>query len=146
MADVVETAIVAVGRWRIEPELAVPGELASLLDNLHTDAVQTARLAADAYLLQDSELAETALEAKASFKRKADHVRLLLGRQLALGQAESLRAYRLGLDLLEAITRLYTLARRIARHVQETQHPSAQSEAIADLQAGARSEPEWAIQ
>jgi phosphate:Na+ symporter len=129
IADVVETAFIAIGRRRIESELAVPDNLALLLKNLHADAARTGRLAADAYLLQEVEMAGAALEAKDSFKRRADQIRVFLGRRLASGQAETLRVYRMGLDLLEAILRVYTLARRIVRHVQE-------SETAAQVPAG----------
>ena len=125
IGDIVETNLVADGQDRLDSGMALSPTTLEALNPLHEKACQAIVRALEALAEGNIDKARQVSDSKKEFNRLADQARTRLAQRLSSGAGE-LTAFRHEADLIENLKRLHTLARRIAKVVEEIRSPEGE--------------------
>ena len=126
IGDVVEMNLAARAQERIEQGLAIDADVREAIAPLHEKACRAIARALEALINGDVAGAGEVSESKKDFNHLADQARTRLAQRLTAGRAGNLTTFRHEADLIEDLKRLHTLARRIARVVEEVESSAGQ--------------------
>jgi phosphate:Na+ symporter len=135
-ADLVEADFVSAGRKRLRDQLVVDDSVAEPLRELHERSWDALRSVLEAFRARDVEGAQAVLRSKEGFDRAAGVAREALGDQLTAAGGELLDTYRVAVELVESLSRLHTLARRLARAMLDFRKLDSASRAAETTQSG----------
>ena len=128
-ADLVETDFVGAGRKRLRKRLVMDGSFARPLKELHELSCGALEEVLEAFSERDVEGAHAVQRSKKGFDQQAAVAREALGKRLAETGGEHLDAYRVAVELIESLSRLHGLARRLAQAMLDVRKPDPASRA-----------------
>ncbi|NNL65451.1 MAG: hypothetical protein HKP30_04355, partial [Myxococcales bacterium] len=123
MGDLIETDLVAAGRTRLASELEISPSTREMLRSLHERVQWAVESATEALSSEDRNGAQEVIDAKPEIDRLTEQARIHLTARLGAPAPHRLAAFRIESELVEALDRLYVLARRISRLVVEETAP-----------------------
>ena len=118
LADVIETDLVTLARSSLETgEIKRSETIGSMMEDLHAKLVEAVQTAVRAVEENDQRKAQDVRGMKAEFKRTMDLALRHQATRLEPDDAARLAGFRLEMEILESLERVYKLARRIAKAV-----------------------------
>ena len=125
IGDIVEMNLVADAQDRLDRGLVLSSATRETLSSLHEQACQAISQTLEALTEGNVDKAREVSDSKKEFNRLADQARTRLARQLSSGTGE-MTTFRHEADLIENLKRLHTLARRIAKIVEDIRSPKGE--------------------
>ncbi len=123
MADVVETNLVAAGLRRTRHDVVISEGTQQILEQLTNRVVWSVRRAVRSVRRNEPGAAQEVIAAKAEITRIADEANDRLIERLGARDPHRMDAFRVESDLVEALKRIYDLAKRVARVVADGEWP-----------------------
>ena len=121
VGDVVETNLIAHGRERLKSSIPFDESILSVFRPLHENCCLALEDALYALAHEDADKAKAVARSKDQYNAQANQVRQHLVQYLSASPVERLPVFRIGMDVLENLKRIHTLARRIAGTVEEVE-------------------------
>ena len=134
IGDIVEMNLVANAEDRLDAGMTLSPATREALAPLHQQACEAIARALEALAEGNADKAREVSESKKEFNRLADQARNRLAQQLSAG-AEEMTGFRHEADLIEDLKRLHTLARRIARVLEDIHSPDEKPQPTAAPEA-----------
>ena len=119
IADLVETNLTAVGKQRIKRSIIIGSQTRQMLDQFHELIVKNTKNAIHAIVEQDESAAQEVLDAKPQINRLVEKLESHLTHRLAVDEPERLHTFRLEIEVVEYLKRVYYFSKRIAKLVLE---------------------------
>ncbi|MEQ9410651.1 MAG: Na/Pi cotransporter family protein [Fuerstiella sp.] len=131
IGDMIESNLVAVGRHRIDANLAVSAATEQVMEAVHHEVCRTIDHAVRAVVDQDPDVAREVLDAKAEINQLVAAAEEHLSRRLSAPDPNRLVAFRLESEVMEYLKRMYYYAKRTAKLVVD----EGQSETTATAES-----------
>jgi phosphate:Na+ symporter len=132
LADIVETDIVREGYERIEKNLTISSDTALRLEELYARASNAVDTAVELIANPDRELGQALVEDKDNFQRQAQETRTHLASRLGAEEPKRVVTFRLETNLIEYTTRIFILARRMAKTIMEVSAEGTGAQPLKD--------------
>ncbi len=117
IGDIVETDLVALGRKRIEGNVAVSGTTQEVLADLHKSVAKALERALHAIASSNEVAAQDVISMKSEINRLVDAAAAHQASRLVADEPNRLSAYSIEVDIIEKMKRVYYFAKRIAKAV-----------------------------
>ncbi len=117
IGDVIETNLVTLGQLRIEDEVQISQATREVIEDFHAGVLRALDMSLVAVTQRNPSAAMQVIEMKARINELADSAALHEAKRLVAQEPNRLEAYRIEMDILEALKRIYYFCKRMARGV-----------------------------
>ena len=117
IGDVIETNLVTLGYERIEDEVQISQATREVIEDFHAGVLRALDMSLVAVTQRNPSAAMQVIEMKARINELADSAALHEAKRLVAQEPNRLEAYRIEMDILEALKRIYYFCKRMARGV-----------------------------
>ena len=117
IGDIIETDLVYLGNQRIKAGLTISDETREMLASLHEIATASTKLATDAVMTNDVEVAREVIGMKEELHRLTDWAAIHQADRLVVDEPNRLSCYTIEVDIIEKLKRIYYFAKRMAKTV-----------------------------
>ena len=117
IGDVIETNLVSLGYGRIEDEVEISQATRGVIEDFHTSVLRAFDMSLVAVTQRNPSAAVQVIEMKQRINELAESAALHEAKRLVAQEPNRLEAYRIEMDILEALKRIYYFCKRMARGV-----------------------------
>lgn len=117
IGDVIETNLVTLGQLRIEDEVQISQATREVIEDFHAGVLRALDMSLVAVTQRNPSAAMQVIEMKARINELAESAALHEAERLVAQEPNRLEAYRIEMDILEALKRIYYFCKRMARGV-----------------------------
>ena len=117
IGDIIETDLVYLGNQRIDMGLTISDQTRELLKNMHELVTRSTKLATDAVMTDDEDLASKVINMKEELGRLTEWATIHQADRLVVDEPNRLSCYTVEVDIIEKLKRIYYFSKRMSKTV-----------------------------
>ena len=117
IGDIIETDLVYLGNQRIDMGLTISDQTRELLKNMHELVTRSTKIATDAVMSEDEDLASKVINMKGELARLTEWATIHQADRLVADEPNRLSCYTVEVDIIEKLKRIYYFSKRMSKTV-----------------------------
>ena len=131
LGDVIEVNLVNLGEKRIKKGFKISEATQKVINTVHVVVSDALKAALRAVVEEDKDFAKRVIEMNEEMDRLAEHADLHQAQRLVCEDSGKFEAYRVEVEILEKLKRIYYYAKRMAKTLVEDREEIVVMEAVA---------------
>jgi phosphate:Na+ symporter len=115
IGDIIETNLVSLGKERVQGQIAISAQTKEVITGFHTAVNGAVQAAVQAVTQKSQESARIVVDMKQEINELADSAAMHQAERLVAEEPNRLPAYKIEMDVLQNLKRIYYFAKRMAR-------------------------------
>jgi len=115
IGDIIETNLVALGTKRVDSQVTISAATVNVISGFHTAVSKAVEAAVQAVTQKSPDAARAVVAMKREINRLADSAAVHQAERLVSEEPNRLAAYKIEMDVLQNLKRIYYFAKRMAR-------------------------------